>query len=115
MNKSLRSLLLATALVTISYSAAFADMIYNRGNSADPESLDPHKTSTVYEAHILRDLFEGLVMQDAKSNLIPGAAESWTISPDGKVYAFKLRADAVWSNGDPVTADDFVYSFRRLQ
>ena len=54
-------------------------------------------------------------MQDAGANLIPGAAESWTISEDGTVYTFKLRADAVWSNGDPVTADDFVYSFRRLE
>ena len=45
---------------------------------------------------------------------MPGAAESWTVSPDGKVYTFKLRAGATWSNGDPVTADDFVYSFRRL-
>src|SRR5215216_7232455 len=107
MKKSLRSLLLATALVTISYSAAFAEMIYNRGNSADPESLDPHKTSTVYEAHVLRDLFEGLVMQDSKAQLIPGAAESWTVSDDGKVYTFKLRKDAVWSDGSPVTADDF--------
>ena len=53
-------------------------------------------------------------MQDAKAELIPGAAESWTISDDGKVYTFKLRAGATWSNGDPVTADDFVYSFRRL-
>jgi oligopeptide transport system substrate-binding protein len=115
MKKSLRSLLLATALVTISYSAAFAEMIYNRGNSADPESLDPHKTSTVYEAHILRDLFSGLVMQDAKADLIPGAAESWKISDDGTVYTFTLRKGATWSNGDPVTADDFVYSFRRLE
>ena len=93
---------------------ALAEMVWNRGNSADVESLDPHKTSTVYEAHILRDLFEGLVMQDAESDLIPGAAESWTISDDGTVYVFKIRDDAVWSNGDPVTADDFVYSFRRL-
>jgi len=115
MKKSLRSLLLATALVTISYSAAFAEMVYNRGNSADPESLDPHKTSTVYEAHILRDLFAGLVMQDAKAGLIPGAAESWKVSEDGTVYTFSLRKGAVWSNGDPVTADDFVYSFRRLE
>ncbi len=68
MKKSLRSLLLATALVSISYSAAFAEMIYNRGNSADPETLDPHKTSTVYEAHILRDLFsedQGGYLEDA--------------------------------------------------
>lgn len=115
MKKSLRSLLLATALVTIGYSAAFAEATYNRGNSEEPASLDPHKTSTVYEANILRDLFEGLVMQDAKAELIPGAAESWKISEDGKVYTFTMRKGATWSNGDPVTADDFVYSFRRLE
>lgn len=97
------------------YTPAFAEVVYNRGNSADPESLDPHKTSTVYEAHILRDLFEGLVMQDKDSNLIPGAAESWTVSDDGTVYTFKLRKGGVWSDGSPVTADDFVYAFRRLE
>src|ERR1041384_8141162 len=94
---------------------AFAEVVYNRGSAAEPESVDPHKTSTVYEAHVLRDLFEGLVMQDAKAQLIPGAAESWTVSDDGKVYTFKLRKDAVWSDGSPVTSDDFVYSFRRLE
>lgn len=111
----LRSVLL-TALTLLAFSLpAAAEMVYNRGNSADPESLDPHKTSTIYEAHILRDLYEGLVMQNATSDLIPGVAESWTVSPDGKVYTFKLRPGAVWSNGDPVTADDFVYSLRRLE
>ena len=94
---------------------AFAEVVYNRGSAAEPESLDPHKTSTVYEAHVLRDLFEGLVMPNNKAELIPGAAESWIISDDGKTYTFKLRADAVWSDGSPVTAEDFVYSFRRLQ
>ena len=103
------------ALAAMLSSAAFAEMVWNRGNSGDPESLDPHKVETVYEAHILRDIFEGLVMQDAKANLIPGAAESWTISDDGTVYTFKIRPDAVWSNGDPVTAQDFVYSFGRLE
>jgi oligopeptide transport system substrate-binding protein len=93
---------------------ALAEIVYNRGNSEDPESLDPHKTSTVNEAHILRDLFQGLIMQDKNAELIPGAAESWTISPDGTTYTFKLRADGKWSDGSPVTADDFVYSFRRL-
>ena len=110
-----RSLLIATLLLGTAALPAAAESIYNRGNSADPESLDPHKTSTVYEAHILRDVFEGLVMQDPTSDLIPGVAESWTVSPDGKTYTFKLRPDAVWSNGDPVTAEDFVYSFRRLE
>ncbi len=94
---------------------AFAEVVYNRGSAAEPESLDPHKTSTVYEAHVLRDLFQGLVMQDAKSGLIPGAAESWTVSDDGTVYTFKLRKNGVWSDGSPVTADDFVFAFHRLE
>lgn len=115
MLKRLMKVTAGVALAAMLSGAASAQMVWNRGNSADPESLDPHKTSTVYEAHILRDLFQGLVMQDAKANLIPGAAESWTISDDGTVYTFKMRPGAVWSNGDPVTAEDFVYSFRRLE
>ena len=114
MTPALRRLLLILAMLVLGIGQAPAEVTYNRGNSADPESLDPHKTSTVYEAHLLRDLFLGLVIQNAKSDIEPGAAESWTISPDGKVYTFKLRPGATWSNGDPVTADDFVYSFRRL-
>jgi oligopeptide transport system substrate-binding protein len=114
MKRNLRSLFFATALVAFTSSAAFAEVVFNRGNSADPESLDPHKTSTVYEAHILRDLFLGLTAQDAKAEVIPGAAESWTISDDKKVYTFKLRKDGKWSDGTPVTANDFVFSWRRL-
>jgi oligopeptide transport system substrate-binding protein len=112
--RTLTNLVGGAALAALLSSTAFAEMVYNRGNTTDPESLDPHKTSTVNEAHILRDIFEGLVMQDSKAELIPGAAESWTVSDDGTVYTFKIRADAVWSNGDPVTANDFVYSFQRL-
>ncbi|HMM62977.1 MAG TPA: peptide ABC transporter substrate-binding protein, partial [Mesorhizobium sp.] len=94
----LKSMLKATVFATTlalgagAFSVpAFAETVYNRGSAAEPESLDPHKTSTVYEAHVLRDLFQGLVMQDEKANLIPGAAESWTVSDDGTVYTFKLR------------------------
>lgn len=118
LKRVLKATVFATTLALAAgtfYTPAFAETVFNRGNSADPESLDPHKTSTVYEAHILRDLFEGLVMQDKDANLIPGAAESWTVSDDGTVYTFKLRKGAVWSDGSPVTADDFVYSFRRLE
>ena len=114
----LKAALCASAILVSAGSfvaPAYAEVVYNRGNSADPESLDPHKTSTVYEAHILRDLFEGLVMQDQNADLIPGAAESWTVSDDGTVYTFKLRQGATWSDGSPVTAEDFVYAFRRLQ
>ena len=118
LKKLLRATVFASTLALASgtfLAQAWSEVVFNRGNSADPESLDPHKTSTVYEAHILRDLFEGLVMQDKDANLIPGAAESWTVSDDGTVYTFKLRADGVWSDGSPLTADDFVYAFRRLE
>ena len=111
---SLTSWLIGCSLLAMTATGAFADVVYNRGNSADPESLDPHKTSTVYEANILRDLFMGLMVQDAKAQVQPGAAESYTVSPDGKTWTFKLRQGAVWSDGSPVTADDFVFSWRRL-
>ena len=110
MNMTIKSLLLCTSILVMTAGGAFAEMVLNRGNNGDPESLDPHKTSTVTEANILRDLFTGLVAQDAKAELVPGAAESWTVSEDGLTYTFKLRAGAVWSDGSPVTADDFVFA-----
>jgi oligopeptide transport system substrate-binding protein len=118
----LRSLLKATVFASslilaggVLAAPAYAEVVYNRGSAAEPESVDPHKTSTVYEAHILRDMFLGLVTEDAMSEVIPGAAESWTVSDDGLVYTFKLRQGATWSDGSPVTADDFVFAFQRLQ
>jgi oligopeptide transport system substrate-binding protein len=114
---------LAEALLAIALVAAptgfgavpaLAQTTLHRGNGADPETLDQHKTSTVYEAHILRDLYEGLVIHNAKAEVVPGAAESWSVSPDGKTYTFRIRANAKWSNGDPVRAGDFVFSLRRI-
>ncbi len=114
MTMNFRSWLIGSTMLMMTASGAFAETVLNRGNSADPESLDPHKTSTTYEANILRDLFTGLTAQDAKANVIPGAAESWAKSADGKTYTFKLRADGKWSDGSPLTAQDFVFSWRRL-
>lgn len=114
MHIGLKSWLAGCTMLVMTASGAFAEVVLNRGNSLDPESLDPHKTSTVNEAHVLRDLFSGLAMQDAKANVIPGAAESWAKSADGKTYTFKMRAGAKWSDGSPVTASDFVYSWQRL-
>ena len=91
-----------------------AQVVYHRGNSADPETLDPHKTSTVYEAHVLRDMFEGLVIHNGKGEIVPGVAESWTASKDGVIHTFKFRANAKWSNGDVVKASDFVFAYRRI-
>ena len=90
-----------------------AEQILHKGNGAEPESLDPHRASGVPSANLLRDLYEGLITEAPDGGLIPGAAESWTISDGGRVYTFRLRANGRWSNGDPVTAEDFVYSLRR--
>ncbi|HIF9253353.1 ABC transporter substrate-binding protein [Photobacterium damselae subsp. damselae] len=84
-----------------------------RNNGSEVESLDPQKVSGVPESNIIRDLLEGLINQDDKGNLVPGAASSWE-SSDNKVWTFHLRQDAKWSNGEPVTAEDFVYTWRRL-
>ena len=114
MNMNFKSWLAGTTMLVMTASGAFAESVWNRGENGDVQSLDPHKSSTVEEANILRDLFTGLVTQDKDANLIPGAAESWTVSSDGKVYTFKLRADDVWSDGTPVTAKDFVFAWRRV-
>ena len=60
------------------------------------------------------NIYEGLLRYNAKLEPQPGLAESWKISDDGKVYTFVIRADAMWSDGTPVTAQDFDYAFRRL-
>ncbi|WP_422136111.1 ABC transporter substrate-binding protein [Endozoicomonas sp. ALD040] len=84
-----------------------------RGNGFEPASIDPQKVEGVPGSNITKDLFEGLVTQDAEGNTIPGQAESWTVSKDNKVFTFKIRDTAKWSNGDPVTAGDFVFAFQR--
>jgi len=84
-----------------------------KGNGAEPASLDPEKTEGIPESNIQRDLFEGLVTTDATGKIRAGVAESWE-TKDNKVFTFHLRKTAKWSNGDPITANDFVYSFRRL-
>ena len=84
------------------------------GNGGEPLTLDPHRYNLNLEEKILADLFEGLTAHDAHGRIVPGAAESWTTSADGLVWTFKLRPDGRWSDGGPVTADDFVFAFRRL-
>ena len=91
-----------------------AKQVLHRGNGSEPQSLDPHKSEGVPSANIQKDLFEGLVCESANGDLVPGVAESWKIDKKGRRYRFTLRKDAKWSNGDPVTAHDFVYSWRRI-
>lgn len=79
----------------------------------EPASLDPIKAVGLPEAQLARDLFEGLVNQGAKGEIVPGVATGWQ-TIDNRSYTFHLRKDAHWSNGDAVTAKDFVYSWQRL-
>lgn len=83
-----------------------------RGNDAEVATLDPANAEGLPEMHVIRDIFEGLVIQDKDGNVIPGVATSWETS-DNQTFVFKLRQDAKWSNGEPVTAHDFVYSLKR--
>jgi oligopeptide transport system substrate-binding protein len=118
MGTFLKAALVSTAVALASGAAAthaFAEVVYNRGNDTDPTTLDHQKTSTVAEGNLMRDLYEGLVGGDAKAEVVPGVAESWDISDDGLTYTFRLRQDAKWSNGDPVTAADFVFAYQRIQ
>lgn len=109
-----RPLVLSGLLLSVFSNLACAETVLNRGNDIDPSTLDQQHTVTVQEARVLNDLYEGLVTENAKGEIIPGVAKSWDISPDGLTYTFKLRDDAKWSNGDPVTAQDFVFTFRRI-
>ncbi|EFM20766.1 MULTISPECIES: ABC transporter substrate-binding protein [unclassified Pantoea] len=79
----------------------------------EPASLDPLKAVGLPEIQVIRDLFEGLTNQDAQGKIVPGVAQSWS-SSDNKTWVFTLRNNARWSNGEPVTAQDFVYSWQRL-
>ncbi len=94
-------------------SVLAAEQVVRRGNGEEPETLDPHLAQGVPASHILRDLFEGLTMESADGDIIPGAALRWNISRDARTYTFYLRRDLVWSNGETLIADDFVYSLRR--
>ncbi len=92
---------------------ASAESILHRGNGAEPETLDVHRSSGVPEANLQRDLFEGLLTEGPDGALLPGVAERWTVSADGLTYRFELRPDARWSDGSAVVAEDFVVAFRR--
>jgi len=90
-----------------------AEQVLRRGNGAEPQTLDPHKAEGIPSSRILRGLFEGLTAEAPNGDIVPGVAETWELGDDGTVYTFRLRRNAKWSNGDPVTAQDFVFGLRR--
>ncbi|MEH6458243.1 MAG: peptide ABC transporter substrate-binding protein [Cocleimonas sp.] len=109
---SFKFILFFTTLFTLNISAN-AESVLHRGNGAEPETMDMHKSTGVPEANIQRDLFEGLVSVAADGSLIPGAAKSWEQDESGKLWTFNLRDDGKWSNGEKVVASDFVNAFQR--
>lgn len=88
--------------------------ILNRGNGAEVPTIDPQKVEDVQGANVSQDLFEGLVRNDSLGRILPAGSANWTISKDGLVYTFHLRKDVKWSNGDLVTANDYVFGMQRL-
>jgi len=91
------------------------DKILHFGNNSEPRDLDPQTNIGEPDGFIIEALFEGLVyLQNDGHTIVPGGAERWEISPDGKTYTFHLRADAKWTNGEAVTAEDFRTGFLRL-
>lgn len=88
--------------------------ILHFGNGAEPQDLDPAAVTGVVEHRIIKALFEGLVSEDPDLNVVPGVAQTWDISEDGLVYTFNLNPEAKWSNGDTVTAHDFVGTYKRM-
>ena len=94
-------------------AGASNEVVFYRGNGAEPKSLDPHHAEGTWEAAVIGELLVGLTTEDDKGEPIPGAALSWETSADGKTWTFHLR-DHNWSDGTPVTAGDFVYAWRRI-
>jgi oligopeptide transport system substrate-binding protein len=85
------------------------------GNFAEPQDIDPQVVQGVPEAHVMQALFESLLDEDPKDlHPLPGLAKSWEISPDGLVYTFHLREGIKWSDGSPITTDDFILSWKRM-
>ncbi len=102
------------SLIARSVLAATPDSaVLYRGNGAEPETLDIHRSSGIPEFDLQVDLFEGLVHYGPAGEPVPGVAERWEVSADGLTYTFHLRNTARWSNGDAVTAADFLYALRR--
>jgi oligopeptide transport system substrate-binding protein len=120
-----RRVILASLVATLLLSGCFKresavqrgdrDQVLHRGIGPDPTDLDPHVATNLAEVDLVSALFEGLVVEDPVDlHPVPGVATRWDISPDQLTYTFHLRREARWSDGKPVTAQDFVASWRRV-
>jgi oligopeptide transport system substrate-binding protein len=88
--------------------------VLHRGLSGEPSTLDPALAADNFSLEVLRDLYEGLTSEDASGQVVPAIASAWTVDGSGMQYTFQLRPDALWSNGTPIRAKDFVMAWRRV-
>lgn len=109
----LRRPLLLLLAALLAGSAAHADTILRRGNHDEPETIDPHKSDGLEEFLVQSDMFIGLTKIDPHGRIAPDLAERWEVAPDGLSWTFHLRPHLKWSDGSPLTAEDFVWSLRR--
>lgn len=105
--------LAGTALAAAPVLAPPERQVLRQGNGPEPNSLDPHRAEGVSSSNIVRDLYEGLTGISPAGEVVPAAAERWTVSEDGRQYRFTLRDGLRWSDGSPLTAEDFVEGLRR--
>jgi len=118
----MKYILLALSFLLISCSPssspvdlAIESKVFHYGNGTEPQGLDPHIVTGVPEHHLLLALCEGLTSSNPRGGeSLPGSASSWKVSNDGKTYTFYLQEDGKWSNGDSVTAHDYVWSWERI-
>lgn len=92
-----------------------APVVFRLAMAADPDSLDPHRSSASMTEQIMLNVFDGLLNPTPDGGVEPGIAESYTISDDGLTYTFTLRPDVYFHNGNPVTANDVVFTINRLR
>ncbi|MFA6074399.1 MAG: peptide ABC transporter substrate-binding protein [Negativicutes bacterium] len=112
--------LLAILLLLFIFVGTFAGCSFSKSDKEvlrwaipdDPESLNPQKMSSTYTLGVADQLYEGLCSIGSDNVVLPAGAEKWDVSKDGLTYTFYLRKDAKWSNGDPVVAQDYIYSWR---
>lgn len=110
-NKLLLAILAFTVLLQ---TATAAPLVIKRGNTSEPDTLDPQISAIDYTNTITNDMLLSLTQGTEEFQPVPGAAESWTVSKDGLVYTFKMRPGLKWSDGKPLTSDDALFAFRRL-
>ena len=104
---------LAALVLIVPLPAQAAERVLHRAGTDNPSTVDPHQISFPGEQLVILDLFTGLTAPDMLNRPQPGCAESWTVSADGRTWLFRLRPGLQWSDGHPLTAEDFVWSFRR--